>query len=672
MINSMDRPHLGSRPFDRHSQKFFCGRDSEAHLLAEWWQSNNLTFAFGPAGRGKTSLLLAGVLPLLANEQLIDTPRVLPVGSLSCGLAFPVTALPTHNPYTLSLLRSWAPGESPTRLAGLTICEFVRNISARGTILAAIDPADELVMANGPRERHLRGFLAELEDALRVDTRLHLLVVGREQTTAVIANGLGSGRQYNVPALSLQSAIEAVSGQFAAVSRRLTDDAAEKFVTDVFTSRLVSESGAERTIEGTSIEPAIFQLACDQLWESLPADADPITTQDIRRRADVDAALAGRAAAVIMDVADQHGLSFNRLGDWMSEAFITEMGTRNMQYEGVSTTARMPNAVARALEDQHLLVSSQQSGSRWYELISDRLIEPLRQLGRTFPGSWMNWHPAADPRDLLSTAERALAVGDLMLAKRQAAAALTAEESEQKPSSPRYRESGLAYSLLGNIAYEGGKPSEAEDRYREAVQYFTAATDTKAAGYQLAAIGQLLLEQGRVAEATTTLESAVRRVPNDPTVPVTYATALWQLGEDFAAVAVLSEALGIDGENTVALRTRGEILASLGEARAALNDLDRVSVADRPAARAARALALAELGDRGAARKEMGEAVALGERNGPALLYAARAAKLIGDDTTAEEYARQADYATDPPLWGSQRELARKLVSQALAAEHPG
>ncbi len=665
MKSSMGRPHLGSRPFDRHSQKFFCGRDHETSLLAEWWQTNSLTFASGPAGRGKTSLLLAGVLPLLAKDQLNDTPHVLPVGSLSRGLAFPVAALPPHNPYTLSLLRSWSPGESPTRLAGLTIRKFVTGIAAKGPILAAIDPTDELVTVSGHRERHLRGFLAELKDALRADSRLHLLVVGREHTTAAITKVLGGGRQYSVPALSWQSAIEAVAGQFAAAGRRFADGAPEMFVNDLFTSRLVSANGAERNIEGADIEPAIFQVACDQLWESLPPDADPVTARDIRRRADVDAALADMAAAVIAEVADEHDISAKRLGGWLTDAFITEMGTRNMQYEGALTTAHMPNAIVQALEDRHLLVSRDQSGNRWYELISDRLLEPLRQLGRSLPGRSVAWRRAVELGDLVSAAERALARGDLDLAERHAKAVLAAAESEQKRSSPRFLESGLAYSLLGNTSCEGGRLSEAEEYYREAVQYFTAAADTKAAGYQLAGIGRLLVEQGRVAEATSTLESAVRRVPNDPTVPVTYATALWQLGEGYAAVAVLTEALRVDGNNMAALRTRGEILAYLGEARAALNDLDRVPVAGRPATRAARGLALAGLGDRRAARREIEEAAASAERNGLVLLYAARAAILIGDLSAAEDYAAQAVYATDPPLSGPQREMAGKIVSEA-------
>ncbi len=425
-------------------------------MLAQWWRNNNLTFASGPAGRGKTSLLLAGVVPLLAQDPLGGTPHILPVGSLSYGLTFPVTALPAHNPYTLSLLRSWAPGESPTRLAGLTVRQFVAGIAGRATILAAIDPADELAIASGPGKRHLRGLLAELKDALRAEPRLHLLLVGREQTAAAVEKVLG-GTRYEVPPLSWQSAVDAVTGQFRSAGRALTADAAEKFVTDVSTSPMGGGQATERDPEGLLIEPALFRVACDQLWESLPADADPVTTQDMQRRTDVDAALAEHASAVLAEVADQQGLSVKRLADWLTESFITELGTENLQYEGAAKTARMPNGVARALEDRHLLVSSQQSGSRWYKLSSARLIEPLRQLNLALPAR-AAWRPAADLRELLSTAERAFARGDLALARRLASAVLAAAESEQKPVAPRYAESGLAHSLLGNIAYEGGKP----------------------------------------------------------------------------------------------------------------------------------------------------------------------------------------------------------------------
>ena len=108
--------------------------------------------------------------------------------------------------------------------------------------------------------------------------------------------------------------------------------------------------------------------------------------------------------------------------------------------------------------------------------------------------------------------------------------------------------------------------------------------------------------------------------------------------------------LGIDGGNPEALRARGEILAYLGEARSALMDLNRVKQHDRPTTQAARGLALAELGDHSAADQEIKNALAEAPRNGPVLLYAARATALGGDKASAKELAMRAVDASDPSL----------------------
>jgi tetratricopeptide (TPR) repeat protein len=658
MISGNDGPYPGRRPFWRADKDIFFGRADEACLLAEWWRTNRLTYAVAPAGRGKTSLLHAGVLPLVTG----DTVKVLPVGHLSFGITFPLAALPEHNPYALALLRSWSSGETATRLAGISIREFVATITDTGPILAAVDPTDELVSNSGARRRHRRDFLAELEEALHADSRLHLLMVGREQGIETVAEVLGNGLRYDIPPLTWQGAIDAVSGPMKATGQPFSDDAAERLVTDLTTSRLVGRNGAEHYVTTDQIEPALLQAVCTGLWESLPPKAGPVTARDVRRHGDVDLALTRLAAIVLAEVADDHDLSAKRLSTWLAEAFITEIGTRDRQYEGVSATAQMPNAIAVTIEDQHLLTSSVQSGSRWYELISDRLIEPLRQLAAGV--GQVAAERRGGLRGRLLAAERALAAGELELARRHTVALRQAAESGPRSTSEGFALLGRGYSLLGNIAYENGKPKEAEDQYREAMRYFGAAGDGQAVGYQLTAIGQLLLEQGRVLDAVTALSGAIARVPNDLVVRVFYAMALWQFGESRAAVAVLTDALSIDGENTDALQARGEILADLGEAREAIRDLDRVTDADRPATRAARGLALAELGDRRAARREIEGAVTVGERSGPVLLYAARAFDLIGDKSAASEHARLAADATDPPLSASRREIARRLVGQ--------
>ena len=650
MDKSTGRPYPGPRPFRQADQTRFFGRADEARTLAKLWQINRLTFVVGKAGRGKTSLLDAGILPELACESV----TVLPVGRLSYGGTFPFAALPSHNPYTLALLRSWSSGETATQLVGLSISEFIRRQARKGSILAAIDPADELLADAGPRTVHRRRFLAELAEALRATPRFHLLVVAREEATSVVAKAIGNGARYDVPKLTRLSALEAVTKPTARTGRSFSDGATERLLADLQPSRVTVDGGTERDIADERVEPALLQIACDHLWMSLPDDLDVITARDIRRYGDVDSALAAYWGTVIAEVAEDHGITAKRLDAWLRSTFITEGGARNKVYEGTTVTARMPNVVARALEDRYVLTRRMQSGARWYELLSDRLIEPLRK-------ALVVRSSAVMPEAYLREAEHALALGDLNLAERYA------REIVRLPQGTAPRIQAEGHALLGNIAFEREEPREAEARYREARELFGAVSDTQAEAHQLAAVGQTLVAQGHFARAVDELYAAAGRIPDDLVVQVDLALALWQFGAGQAAVGVLTRALGIDGGNVAALQARGEILADLGEACEAIRDLDRVIGYGRPSTRAARGLALAELGDKSAARKEIEDAVAEARQNGPVLLYAARAFRESGDDSAARHYALQAVNAIDPPLSPQSREVARQLADDGCA-----
>jgi tetratricopeptide (TPR) repeat protein len=476
--------------------------------------------------------------------------------------------------------------------------------------------------------------------------------VGREQVIDMVAEALGNGARYDVMALTWQGAVEAVSKPATELGRSFADGAAGKLITDLRTGYIAGDNGASRLIADDHIEPALLQVVCARLWDSLPAEVESITARDVRLYGDVDAALADYLSTLMAQVADEHELSAKRLAAWLLSTFVTELGTRDRAYEGATATAGMPNSVARALEDRHLLTVRWQSGGRWYELLSDRLIEPLRK------ASEVRVAPLA-PADMLRAAEHALTLGELDLAEKHAAEIL------RMPLSGRPRVHAEAYSLLGNLAHEREKAKEAEARYRKAAQLYGAAEDNRMVAYQIAAVGQTLLAQGRVAEAVDVFHAAVTRLPHDYLLQMELAEALWQDDKGSAAVAVLNDVLRLDGANRTALRMRGEILAYLGEARQAMLDLDRVVLRGGPSARAARGLALAELGDQSAARREIEGAVAEGRRNGPVLLYAARAFALGGDDRTAEDFAQQAADATDPPLSPRHREVARQLVGRS-------
>ena len=259
------------------------------------------------------------------------------------------------------------------------------------------------------------------------------------------------------------------------------------------------------------------------------------------------------------------------------------------------------------------------------------------------------------PADSLRAAELAFAGGELALAEKHALEAVSSCPETELALRAQ------AETLLGNIAHERGAPASAQARYRTAATLYEALQDTAAVGRLLAAIGRLGLAQGRQGEGVQELRAAVQRVPGDLTLQTELARALWQTGQDRAAVTVLTGVLSVDGDTTAALRARGEFLADLGNATEALRDLNRLR-RRQPAAQAARALALATLDDLDAAEHEIGAALAGAPDSGPVLLYAARVGSLSGDTAAAADLARRAVEATHPALPPHQRDQALRLL----------
>jgi tetratricopeptide (TPR) repeat protein len=622
------------------------------------WRASRLSFVVGPAGVGKTSLLQAGALPLVKEKRV----NVLPVGHISHGAAFPWAALPSQNPYSIALLSSWSPGTPPTRLASVSVSDFIgRRAERQDTpILAVIDQAEELLADPGPRWSHRQRFIDMLWSAVEQHPQLRLLLVVRDVSGALVTSALrngafGSPPRHEVAPLSPGDALNAVTGPLADSGRSFSPGAADGLLTDLQTSILYYADGTERTSLSYSVEPVLLQAVCSRLWRSLPADVQIITTDSIRRYGRVSTALAAFCGHAVAAVAEEHEMTASRLRRWLLQTFVAGDGKRKEAYEGPAGIGGMSNAVIRALEDRHLLHSSPRSDdrTRWYELLSERLIGPLDDVA-------IGAAPASPPGSYLRAAERTLSLSDLKSADRYARLALRAA------SVADHRLRAEASSLLGNIAYEREKPGEAEPWYRRAAEEFGAMSDRSEVAYQLAAVGQTLIDQKNLAAARDQLLKAADRGPADPILQTGLARALWRLGEGRTAVAILDGALSIDAGNRETIGARGEILADLGQARAALRDLDRLTSPVSPSARAARGLALAQLGDHEAASADIEGAVDTAPRNGFVLFYAARAAE-PGDHAAAAELARRAMEAMDPELSAHHQDQARRIYEQNQA-----
>ena len=600
----------------------------------------------GPTGCGKTSLVHAGLLPLVEGSRV----QVLPPGRVSYGATFPAAALPDHNPYTTALLAPWSRSESMGRLAGLTVRFYLRRSEFQDVpILAMIDQAEELLADSGARGFHRRRFIGELADALTYEPSLHLLLCVRDSAVDEFSAVLGRGAQCQVGPLSSTGAAAAITRPAEGAGRGFGPGAAEELVTDLLTSSVGDPAGPGWSVVADCVEPVLLQAACVRLWKSVPPDVDLIEKRDVHQYGDVDTALNSFCGRVIAQVADEHDLAPARVHSWLVQKFITDRGRRDSAHEGLTDTAGMPTTMAWALEDRHLLGSARRSGSRWYELLSERLIRPLQQ--PITPGA-----PSPDAADFLGQAAHVLALGDLDRAERCAREALRVSPVTD------LRLRAEAYSFLGNLAHERGKADLAELLYSQAAALYEAARDPAAAAQQLAAIAQTLLDQDRLADAIQKLRAAVGRLPHDAVLHTRLGWALRQLGQARTAEAVFTGVLALDGSNADALRGRGEILAELGEAQAALRDLDRLITADQPSAQAARGLALAQLGQQAEAEKEIKAALHEVPRHGPVLLYAARTEAIIGNRARAAELAARALDATDPSLFPYQRKACQELL----------
>jgi tetratricopeptide (TPR) repeat protein len=661
-----DNPYPGSRAFTQADEEFFFGRDADTAVIVDLWMTSRLTVVSGPAGCGKTSLLQAGVRPLLREKTAQYRPRTFALGDLSHGTTFPFPALTDHNPFTLALLRSWAPDDVPTRLAGLSVSDFVRERTRGhdGVTYAAIDALDDLAL--GPQAgawvKWRREFLAGLVQAISDHPQLHLLLVTRTTGLGLLTSSVGVGARHSITGLTPRAAIAAITKPAAAAGRTFADKAAQGIVKDL----LGIPEDAELPSD-CRVEPSLLQAVCSRLWEELPVSVTEISDRTVQGFSDSDTALAGYCGQVITETSALHGLPPRKLHLWLVVGFTAGRDTR-AGLRGNATTTGMPDGVARDLLDRHLLASEIDDIEQYYRLLSRRLIDPLRMASVTAAAS-------VTSAGFLRAAELALARGALDLAWAHAQRACGTLPEQELRDASGFRERAEAESLLGNVAYRRGEPATALPHYRKAAELMEAAGDSHAAAYQFAAAGQLLLAGDEPGDAISELRAAADRQQSDLGLQIQLALALWQTGDGRGSVMILNSVIDRDGGLVEARRMRGEVLADLGEGNKAISDLDHAAP-DVPSSQAARGLALAENGDHTAAAAEINSALASARRSGLVLLYAARASDLAGDNVSAKERAREAIAATDPPLSPPHKQLALALAglrkdSRALTQRLP-
>ena len=127
MVAPEFQAYVGPQPFEEKDKDIFFGRDREARDLLSLVIAHNLVLVYAQSGAGKTSLINAGLIPLLKEKQF----EVLPVARVKGTLLKNIKTEEISNIFVFNALTSWAKDDYDVkRLAKMKLVDFLNGTRA--------------------------------------------------------------------------------------------------------------------------------------------------------------------------------------------------------------------------------------------------------------------------------------------------------------------------------------------------------------------------------------------------------------------------------------------------------------------------------------------------------------------------------------------------------------
>jgi len=367
-VSQRASPFIGPRPFTEDDAEVFFGRRQDTAALVAEVVSTQVILLYAPSGCGKSSLVSAGLVPVM-REKGFTIARVRLTTLSSNGNQPHVDALSRA-------IRESASRSRPEQPSLLILDQFEEIVSAVSSDdLAALSDTVYATMEAKPLARIVLSF--------------------REEYLARIADLFNqvsdtSVGHFHLDRLSREGAREAFERPLEGVGWRVAGDAAELFVDKLAppTRHVKSEVG---------YEPLYLQLLGGQLWSSIEwraperaaaetnghgDDAAIVTAEDVTGLVDFDEAIARFYNETIERVADDHNVTEKGLRDWIDDQLITPDETRSIVRKEAGSTKGVPNGVLDELVTEGLLRAEPRGDDVWLELAHDQLVERVREFNR--------------------------------------------------------------------------------------------------------------------------------------------------------------------------------------------------------------------------------------------------------------------------------------------------
>jgi conflict system STAND superfamily ATPase len=273
----MSSPYVGLQPYTTDDYKYFFGRARDSRIISSNIFAAPLTVFYGASGVGKSSVLQAGVIPLLRKS-----PRTVVIAFQRWPEKDPVQILKDE---CLKAIHSG--GYLDVQVdTGLPFDEFLFLASQafHGTILIILDQFEEFFLYH--RKAEDASFDAELARAVnREAIDVHFLISLREDSLSMldrfrtrIPNMLGNALRLQY--LDEKSAREAICKPLEVYNQdrpnrpqvSIQEDLVKVLIKDVRAGKLLIGQGGEGGIEDRTdseirIEAPFLQLILTRLWD---------------------------------------------------------------------------------------------------------------------------------------------------------------------------------------------------------------------------------------------------------------------------------------------------------------------------------------------------------------------------------------------------------------------
>jgi len=382
-------PFVGPPPFKREDAPLFFGRTDEADELLSLVVAEREVLLYSQSGAGKTSLLNAGLRPLLEKEGF----EVLPVARVRYESAEEIETRQVANVYVFNVLADWSALASNARqLNAMSLADFLKELPPQldkeglpRPRLLIFDQFEELFTFYPERASDRQGFFEQVRDALGKNRLLRVIFAMREEYiaeltpyTAILPEKLRT--RFRLERLREPAALQAVTGPLTRSRFSFAPGVAEKLVQDLLQVNVGNKTYAVR---GDYVEPVQLQVVCEALCRHLPPNVSVITLDHLRSFGNVNEALANFYKKCLKETTRATHVWGGRLRKWFERTLITPEGVRDAVRQGRTKTGGLPNRAVQKLEELHLIRGEERSGrGRWYELIHDTFIRPIQEVNR--------------------------------------------------------------------------------------------------------------------------------------------------------------------------------------------------------------------------------------------------------------------------------------------------